>query len=311
MSQSISELVDELRHPDAGDPERVFTAGDADGLLEKILSIPRHSAHVSSAPPRARRRTRLPIARTRRAVLIAVLAACLAAAVLASLDNGTTGAPPAARAAIAFHTAPDADIIATVTDPYAAKQRLQAAFAQHGLDITLTLLPVAPSLVGTVVYTSGSSVSDQIQPLTGGHCVTGGGGCPIGLRISSSFRGRGYIALGRAAKPGEQYESQASAFAPGESLHCSGLAGARVIDALPRLGAGKLKVTWRQDRTATSPEGVETATSRVLPSAPTRNYIWEAVQTASNRMLIWTEPTPPTGENDHRSAVDRGCSRSH
>ena len=69
-------------------------------------------------------------------------------------------------------------------------------------------MPVSPSLVGTVVYISDNGGASAIQPLQGGPCVTGGGGCSIGVKIPATFTGQGYITLGRPAKPGETYESR-------------------------------------------------------------------------------------------------------
>lgn len=75
--------------------------------------------------------------------------------------------------AVAFIIAPG-DIIATVTDPFAAQKDLDAAFAAHGFNITVQLVPVSPSLVGALVATSQDTPGSVIEPLEGGTCVTGG-----------------------------------------------------------------------------------------------------------------------------------------
>jgi hypothetical protein len=51
-----------------------------------------------------------------------------------------------------------------------------------------------------------------------GRCYTGGGGsaCPVGVQIPVGYRGQAEVVFGRAARPGEQYESTAPATAPGE-----------------------------------------------------------------------------------------------
>src|SRR4029077_19907236 len=105
------------------------------------------------------------------------------------------------------------------------------------------------------------------------------------------FTGRAYIPLGRPARPGEQYESQASAFAPGEALHCSRLLGARVATALPVLQAHELTVTWRENTTRTASDGTTTSFSATDATAPANNYIWEGLMTAPGKVMIWTEPT--------------------
>jgi hypothetical protein len=168
-------------------------------------------------------------------------------------------------------------------------------------------VPVSPSLVGTVVYTSDNGGTSAIQPLQGGHCITGGGGCPIGLKIPATFTGNGYITLGRPARPGETYESQSSAFAPGETLHCTELLGAPVATALPVLRADKLTAAWREDTTTTAPDGTSTSSSKTDASPPAHNYIWEAVLTAPGKIIIWTQPTPWPANAPHRAGFNQGC----
>src|SRR4029077_19545561 len=121
------------------------------------------------------------------------------------------------------------------------------------------------------------------------------------------FTGRAYIPLGRPARPGEQYESQASAFAPGEVLHCSRLLGARVATALPLLRADKLSATWREDTTATASNGASSVSSKTDATPPANNYIWDAAMTAPGRVTIWSEPAPWPADAAHGAAVNQGC----
>jgi len=237
------------------------------------------------------------IRRVRHPVLISSFGALAAVAVAAGLIASSAMRPQAAAAGVSFRTGADGDIVATVTDPFVAESKLKAAFAEHGLDITVNLLPVSPSLVGTVVFISDSGGASAIQPLQGGSCVTGGGACSIGLKIPATFTGSGDITLGRPAKPGETYESTASAFAPGEVLHCSGLRGALVATALPILQADKLTLQWREEST-----GAHDAT------APINNYIVDADPIAVGTVMITTQPTPPPSyPAAYARAVNRGC----
>ena len=237
------------------------------------------------------------IRRVRHPVLISSLGAAAAVAIAAGLIVSSALRPQAAGAGVAFRTVAHGDIIATVTDPFAAESQLKAAFAEHGLDITVNLLPVSPSLVGTVVFISDSGGANAIQPLGRGSCVTGGGACSIGLKIPATFTGSGDITLGRPVKPGETYESTASAFAPGEVLHCSGLRGARVATALPILQADKLTLQWREQST-----GAHDAT------APTSNYISDIDPVAPGTVMITTQPTPPAGyPAAYARAINKGC----
>jgi hypothetical protein len=190
------------------------------------------------------------LAAKRRGWLIGIpLAAGLAAAVvvLTGLIPGRLPAPghrtrpaagsestgPVSAQALSFITS-DGSITVIVRDPLADSARYRAEFAAHHLNITLKLVPASPSLVGTVVYTGESGGAD-ITPITArGRCYTGGGGsaCPVGVRIPADFRGQAELVFGRAARPGELYESTAPATAPGEVMHglrFQGLTVARVL----------------------------------------------------------------------------------
>jgi len=122
-----------------------------------------------------------------------------------------------------------------VRNPVADPRRYRAEFRAHRLDITLKLVPASPSLVGTVVFFDGSSA---IKVLTAkGRCRTGGGGdvCPVGLRVPVDYRGAANLVFGRAARPGERFETTASATAPGEALHGLRVRGLRVSAVLALL----------------------------------------------------------------------------
>ncbi|MGD0272788.1 MAG: hypothetical protein ABSB96_03560 [Gaiellaceae bacterium] len=298
MSHNLVELVRDLRPEDAGRVDELFPPAQRIELFKEIVSSDRS---ITAESGRRRltpsRRTRWWPSTVRRPVLISSLGAVAAVAVAAGLIASSAMRPQPAAAGVVFRTGADGYIVATVTDPFAAESQLKAAFAEHGLNITVNLLPVSPSLVGTVVFISDNGGASAIQPLQGGPCVTGGGGCTIGLKIPATFTGQGDITLGRPAKPGETYESTASAFAPGEVLHCSGLRGARVATALPILRADKLTVQWR-----------EKATGAIVTTAPTSNYISDANPAAPGTVMIWTQPTPPPGyPATYTRALDQGC----
>ena len=145
------------------------------------------------------------------------------------------------------------------------------AFAAHGLDITLKLVPVSPSLVGSVVYMGTSEGASDIQVLHSATREAPGGPLSIGLRIPVDFQGQADIVLGRAARPGETYVSTGDAFAPGEALYKSGLMGLRVSEAVGRLKELGLTAEWRDERPASSspdqPVPSPIPTSAVSPTA--------------------------------------------
>jgi hypothetical protein len=197
-------------------------------------------------------------------------------------------------------------IIATVTDPFAAQSSLNAAFKAAGLNIVVTLVPASPSIVGTVTSMSGPASGPQIQTLEGDSCVTGGGGvggCPIGLKIPRDFTGQATITLGRPAQSGEDYVSTTSAFAPGESLHCSGLLNEQVTAALPQIKADNITAYWGNDPfpaangndTQTPPSGVE--------------YITDANPVSAGVVWFRTQPQPLSAADVQQYAqqYNQGC----
>jgi hypothetical protein len=156
-------------------------------LFEEIIS----REHLLDAVPERRglrgarpsRHWRFRVQGARRLAIVWTLAAVTAAVVAVAVIAGSADRSPTTATVVSFRNAGDNEITATVTDPFAAESRLKAAFAQQHLNITVTLVPVSPSLVGTVIYTGGyGGAMSEIQALHGGHCVTGGGRCPIGVK---------------------------------------------------------------------------------------------------------------------------------
>lgn len=289
-TDTITEMLWELRPAEADDVDDWFSPAERQALLREIMNVARPARRPAPVASRTRRPRRY---RLLVPAASALTAAAAAAVILISSPAGTDAAH-----AVSFRNAADGEIIATVTNPLAAKKTLDSEFASHGLHINVSLVPVSPSLVGTVVYTSDDGGADAIQPLQNGSCVTGGGGCPIGLKIPANFTGQGYITLGRAAQSGEGYDSTASAFAPGEALHCSGLFGAKVSDASAVLQAhGLTVVQWR-------------ASNQIVSSTPASNYIWQIDPVTATTVRVWTEPTPPAATSAS-NAYNAGCASAH
>lgn len=265
--------------------EELATLSDtkaARALFEEVVAVEHSTTDIFD--PRLRRR-HFPAAGLAAAAVVVVLAVIVGSALI--------GSRPAA-AGVRF-TRDDGYIVATVTDPAAASEQLRAAFAEHGLDIDLQLVPVSPSLVGTVVFL-GDEGSDVIETLQQGKCVTGGGGCPIGLRISTDFTGHAEITLGRRADAGEQFMSAADGFGAGEALHCSNLMGAPVTKALPELEARGLVAMWRLG------DG-----SEVDPATVRDYFVTEAIPWAQGEVLMWVAPEPVTPPGEYLRAINRGC----
>lgn len=313
MNRDPVALLRDLRPGDAERIGQIYPPARRAELLQAIVRGAGASQPVAStgrrtgarrASPGAAARGRGAARGWRPAVVSAVAAGAVAAAVTVSLSTSSDVGPAPAEA-VTFDTASSGATVAMVTEPFAAQSRLDAAFAARGLKITVNLIPVSPSIVGTLLFVGESSPgAAQIRALQGGHCLMGGGGCSIGVEIPRGFQGTGSITLGRPAKPGEAYESSASLFAPGEPLHCSGLLGARVADALPVLRRDALTVVdWRED-TEGSP-GVSHSVTLAAP--PAQNYVWGAVLVEAGRAMVDTERAPWPDTPGAGAQFNRGC----
>jgi hypothetical protein len=227
-------------------------SAQADLLLGRILS--------SEPYPDGRRRAGAGLAGTRtltRKIWLGTGAATVAVAAAiavygqtaASNDNPAASRPDAVAggrssvrpAHLVDFSRRDGSIVVKITDPDAPSSQLNAIFRAHGLEIKVNVIPVSPSLAGTIVYSDVQSTRE----LRDGNCDTGGGGgCWVGFIVPASFTRPGNVTVGRAAHPGEQYESTASVFGPGEALQGSGLVGKPAADALPVLRVRHLTVRW-------------------------------------------------------------------
>jgi hypothetical protein len=239
--------------------------------------------------------------RRRRRLLLGVpVAAGLAVAGLIATSAGAPGqhvgpiyvGPPKAQAAALSFIRDGGYIKVVVRNPLADAKRYRAEFAEHHLDISLTLVPASPSVVGTLVEESVSSgaAGGELKPITAkGRCVTGGGGdvCPVGVWVPIDFRGSASLVFGRAARPGEQYESAAQADGPGEAmygLHYQGKTVAAVLAMLAKRGISVPQ--WRVQRA-----GQCFMESR--RSVPGNWLVYDAVPWAPGQVLLWAAKTLP------------------
>ena len=238
--------------------------------------------------------------RLRRRLLIGVpVAVALAVAGLIATSLGTPGqhlgpvnvGPPKAQAAVLSFTRQDGYIQVIVRNPVADPKRYRAEFAENHLNITLTLVPASPSVVGTLVEESLSAGSGpQITPITAkDRCFTGGGGnvCPVGVRVPVDFHGAATLVFGRAARPGEQYESAGQANGPGEAMsgmHYQGKTVASVLAMLAKRG-----FTVPQFRVQRAGQ----CFMEVRRTVPGNWLVYDAVPWAPGQVLLWAAKTLP------------------
>jgi len=212
----------------------------ARALFDDVTAVPPGRA---ARPARARRRM----------IMGAVAATAVAgAAVIASTDH-SGGYSDARLAATVQITRRPTYYEARIVDPRADQKILKAAFAKYGLDITATLLPASPHIVGTIVFQDEDEAAQRsesegvgIKMIYERTCHTASGaGCSIGLRVPLKFSGRAVIGIGRKAEPGEPYATTSSA----DITHGLGdMTVARAEKALARKGlrVGRYNVYWPQ-----------------------------------------------------------------
>jgi hypothetical protein len=268
-----------LVRPDAAD------LGDADraAVRQRLLAAAATEQSASRPAPARRRRRRVWLPAVAAAAAVAV-----AAAVAAWPGHHGAGARPASAMpqrldmhALAFTTS-GGYITVIVQNPLADQSSYNAEFRAHHLDITLLLVPVSPSLVGTVDQIEGTDLN-QIKVITAqGRCQTGDlDPCPVGLRVPLGFRGQATLVFGRAARPGEQYDEAAQANAPGEVMYGLAYQGKTVAAVLAMLQARHVTVPTYRDPYVLSPSQV-----------PGTWYVYDALAWAPQQVVLWVGPTP-------------------
>lgn len=202
--QQIEEALARANPVPAQELGRSAISVEAKALHDRILNTPpdggRH--HTASATiPRGFQPTRKAWA--------AIGAAAAVAAIVISAQ--VSGPRPAARpyparlpANLVEFTRRDGTLTVKITDPRPQASQLTAIFKAHGLNINVSVIPVPPSLVGTIVYSDIPTTAE----LQGGICkLNETGRCWIGFVLPAGFKGSGDLTVGRQARPGEKYES--------------------------------------------------------------------------------------------------------
>ena len=273
------------------------TDEEAAGLVRPatLAALANEIAQTYPAPGGFRRapRGRAGRATVRKRLLIGVpAAAALAIGALVASSVATPGGrvgpisvgPATAQAAVLSVATHGRYLYVVVRNPVADPKNYRAEFARYHLHISLQLVPASPSIAGSLVAESESAGSgSQLKAITAlGRCFTGGGGneCPVGVRVPVDYRGTATLVFGRAARPGEQYESAGQATAPGEAMHGLNYVGKTVAAVLAMLAARHVTVPqWRvQNRHC------YTGSRRTVPG---RWHVYQAVPWAPGQVLLW------------------------
>ncbi len=276
------------------DAARLLSEGTRADLADLITA----SENVTGKAARPRRRWLIGIP-----VAVGLVAAAVVATTLAAPGDHVGPIPvgPArAEAAALTFTRHGRYIDVIVRNPVADPRKYRAEFKAHHLNVSLRLVPVSPSLVGTLVYSGGSPLGDKLNAVkvisAVGRCWTGGGGnvCPVGMRIPVNFRGSLDMVFGRAARPGERYDSTAPSTAKGEALYGLRIQGRRVSVVL-RMIAGR-HVTVGVYHVMTS-KGI----GKLLKpgQVPGNWFVYESDPWAPGQVMLWVGRTrvprnPPT-----------------
>ncbi|WP_219507080.1 hypothetical protein [Nonomuraea ceibae] len=223
MTTDLEQLTRLLR---AHDPAQHVQArpGDLTATLDAILG---DSASAAATPRRRWIRRRWLALAPVAAVLVG-----LATALPVLLQPQEVG-PFVVGPAKALAFAENGDYInVRIVDPDADPRRFREDFAAHGLNVTLTMKPASPSLVGTLVSVSapqrrvtfhpdgftidGEPDDNRIKLIEGADCSRRW--CQAGVSIPADLRSPFELVFGRPARPGERYEITGDPVARGEVL---------------------------------------------------------------------------------------------
>jgi len=239
--------------------------------------------------------------------LLAAAAIAVGVAIVLGLGPSTgPGSPPAGplrvdpasakvsvRESAGFYEIRLANVLA---DPEAIRQALR----QHGLNVKIQFIASSPSGVNKEVASYESPGGDRRVRWTYRRASSVDADL-VTVRVPLDYRGELGIAIGRRARPGEQYQSSAlSAQLPGEALHCADIEGKRIRDILPVLRQRHLRAHWRL-----GDPGVVVPLERVLDLSVGDTSPWAP---GDVMIIAVTEQPDLSGLNpDFLALMRRGC----
>jgi hypothetical protein len=233
----------------------------------------------------------------RRAALAVAGASVLIVAVI--VGQGVVS-PTKAKAAGVYIVRHGGHIDATIDDPRAPAASMEAVFAKAGLEVTVDVIPASPSLAGTITFIDTPSSFEPIYAPEGSCLLPGGGTrCVIGMRVPADFSGSASIQVNGTPPAGQLYDSVNDALAPGEVLHCSGVRGMTVADAVTILRQLGVTPIWRTYDDNDTADGVTEASIE-------NGHILDALPRSQGTVYLWVQPSPPS-PSAYYDALNRGC----
>jgi hypothetical protein len=195
-----------------------------------------------------------------------------AAVVLAVLGGVVLVQPDQASAGVEI-ISDESGLTLRLTDLATRPEEVEEAARLAGVDVSVTLVPVGPSLVGRFLGSSGTALPQELA------ITEGDGSAFTGFRIPNDFDKQIDLRMGRPAEDGEEWGSLSDARAPGEVLECQDLVGISLGDALERidrLDVGAVQVMLLDEARWLEPGQIDdhrrTTVMRLMSPAP--DTVW-------------------------------------
>lgn len=150
-----------------------------------------------------------------------------AAAIVLVVAGASVALRPSTAAAGLQVVADSTGITLRLTDLATRPSEVERASKEAGLDVTVSEVPVGPSMVGKFVGLSGEQLPQRVQ-VTDGDASSGF----TAFRLPAGFDGPLELRMGRAARDGETWAVLSDATAPGEPLACQDLVGEDLADVM-------------------------------------------------------------------------------
>ncbi|GAA4577159.1 hypothetical protein [Planotetraspora kaengkrachanensis] len=226
---------------------------------------------------------------------VAVVGVTAAAAVVVT-SSATPGqkvgpvqvGPPSAQAAALSFSREGDYLVVKVKDPVADPARYRREFAARGLDVDLTLEPSSANRAGSVLMMGGDEESNDVRMITAeGAC--GPETCGVGIKIPLTFKGHLSVVFGRAARPGEQYNT-APGDVPGEGVGLSDVQGRTVADVLAEAARRHItRIEYRYEE-----DGSDQPYPNGIPAAEVHEdwYVRDALAGSEGQVIIFVGPEP-------------------
>ncbi|MET7463446.1 hypothetical protein [Nonomuraea sp. NPDC005501] len=204
--------------------------------------------------------------------------------------------------------------VIAVKDLYASPKVYEAQLKSLGLNVDLRVVPATPAFEGELSMDTPDwkpmtpfPYRDKIMSIDRPEgCVGVGRTCPIGLKIAKDFTGSAGVRLGRAARPGEQYEISGSLTAVREPMNCVPFYGRPVGEVRAELKKRGVTV----DEYAIRKPGQRGKDAQVTTSVPDSMYVrWGGLRSYGHAVLV-VSVEPMTDALMKKLLVSDGCPTS-